>query len=181
MSRLETVDRNNTSDKTGRLLDGVEKKLGMLPNMIATMAHSESVLQSYLSFSQSLSTGVIPPTLREQIALTVAESNQCGYCLAAHSAIGASVGLTGDELSDARLAASLDRKTEAALRFARRIVLSQGGVSDEDVAAVRDAGYGDEEIAEIIGHVALNTFTNYFNRVADTSIDFPRVPELTTS
>jgi uncharacterized peroxidase-related enzyme len=181
MTRIQPIDPAAASAKTQKLLEGVEKKLGMLPNVIATLAHSDAAAQAYLSFSQVLSGGAIPAQLREQIALAVAQFNGCGYCIAAHSAIGSSIGLSEDEIRDARTATSLDRKTEAALKFARRVVHERGGVSDADVAAVRSAGFTDAEIVELIAHVVLNTFTNYINRTAQTEIDFPPVAELINS
>lgn len=181
MPRIQPIDRTTAPAKTQQLLDGVEKKLGMLPNLIATMAQSPAIVQAYLSFSQALSGGAIPGQLREQIALTVGQANQCGYCLAAHSAVGSSLGLSEDEIRDARTATSTDRKKEAALRFARRMVDTRGFVSDEDLEEVRSAGYGEPEIAELIGNVAFNIFTNYFNHVAHTEVDFPAVPEVSTA
>ena len=101
--------------------------------------------------------------------------------MAAHSAIGSSVGLSDDDIRDARTGAAPNRQTEAALQFARRIVEKQGLLSDADLADVRGAGYSDEEIAELIGHVALTQFTNYFNHIAETEVDFPVVAELVAS
>ena len=150
----------------------------MVPNLIATLAQSPAAAQAYLGFSQPLAGGVIPAQLREQLALTVSEANQCGYCLAAHSAIGASVGLSDDQLRDARTASSPDRKTEVALKFARRTVDAKGFVSDSDITEMRDAGYDDEAIVEVVAHVALTIFTNYFNQVAQTDIDFAEVDKL---
>lgn len=181
MPRIQPIDRTTAPAKTQQLLDGVEKKLGMMPNLIATMAQSPALAQAYLSFSQALSGGAIPAQLRERIALTVGQANQCGYCLAAHSAVGSSLGLSDDEIRDARTATSPDRKTEAALQFARQIVETRGFVSDEDLEEIRSAGYGELEIAELIGHVAFNIFTNYFNHVAETAVDFPPVPEVISS
>lgn len=178
MPRIEPVDRRTAPESTQKLLAGVEKKLGMVPNLIATLAQSPAAAQAYLGFSQALSGGVISPQLREQIALAVGEANQCGYCLAAHSAVGSSVGLSDDQLRDARTATSPDRKTEAALQFARRIVDKRGFVADADVEEMRTAGYQDQAIVEVVGHVALNLFTNYFNHVAETEIDFPEAETL---
>jgi uncharacterized peroxidase-related enzyme len=178
MPRIQPIDRNDAAEGTQKLLDGVEKKLGMMPNLIATMAQSSSLVQAYLSFSQALSNGAISAQLREQIALAVGQANQCGYCLAAHSAVGSSLGLSEDEIRDARTATSPDRKTEAALQFALRIVDQQGFVSDDDLEEIRSAGYSESEIAELIGHVGFNIFTNYFNHVAETKVDFPPVPEV---
>jgi len=108
----------------------------------------------------------------------VAYSNSCEYCLAAHTAIGGMLGLTPSQLEAAYTADSTDPRIAAALHFAQQVVQNQGHVSDEDVAEVRQAGYGDAEIAEIVGHVALNVLTNYFNTVAQTEVDFPRTGKL---
>jgi len=181
MPRIRPIDRASAPAETQEMLDGVEKKLGAVPNVIATLAQSPASLQAYLRFSQLLSGGVVSARLREQIALAVSQANGCRYCLAAHSAIGSSLGISDDELRDARTATSPDRKTEAALRFTRRVVDQRGAVSESDVDAIRNGGYGDPEIVEIIAHVALNTFTNYLNATAQTEGDFPPVAELVGS
>ena len=116
--------------------------------------------------------------MREQLALDVGEANHCDYCVSAHSAIGKRVGLTEQEVLDSRRGASADPKTDVLLHFARTVTAKRGVVEDADIAAVRDAGYGDAEIAEVVAHVALNIFTNYFNNVAGTTIDFPKAPAL---
>ena len=107
--------------------------------------------------------------------MVVGETNNCEYCLAAHTALGKGAGLTEGETCDARRAEANDDKERTALQFARTIVHERGRVSDEDVQAVRQAGYDDGQIAEIVANVALNIFTNYFNHVAETEIDFPMV------
>ena len=175
MPRIPTVDRAEVPSQTQNLLDGVEKKLGMLPNMIAAMAQSPAAVQGYLGLSQALAGGLLPPRLREQIALTVSQYNGCNYCLAAHSAIGGSLGLSSDEVSDSRNGSSPNRKTEAALQFARLLVENRGSISDEQFATARAAGYSGAELTEIIAQVALHTFTNYFNKTAQSVVDFPRV------
>jgi AhpD family alkylhydroperoxidase len=126
----------------------------------------------YLSFSTALGGGALGAKLREQIALAVAEANGCEYCLAAHSTIGKMVGLSNADVVASRQGRSSDPKAAAALAFARAVLDRRGDVSDADLRAVREAGHGDGEIAEILAHVALNVFTNYFNRFARTNIDF---------
>jgi len=175
MSRIPPVDRNTTDDSIRRTFDAVQQQLGVVPNMIRTMAQSPPVLDGYLGFGAALRRGRLPVPLQEQIAVTVAESNLCDYCLSAHTALGRRAGLSDQQLSAAREGRASDPKAEAALVFARAILEHRGGVSDRDFAAVRAAGYSDGEIAEMITHVAVNVFTNYFNRAADTEIDFPAV------
>ena len=178
MPRIKPVQVETASKATQTLLDGVQKKLGMVPNLIATLAQSPAAAQAYLGFSQPLAGGVVSPQLREQLALAVSEANECSYCLAAHSAIGSSVGLSDDQLRDARSGSSLDRKTDVVLGFARRIVETQGFVSDDDITQMQDTGYDDGAIVEVVAHVALAIFTNYFNHVAETDVDFPEVDKL---
>jgi uncharacterized peroxidase-related enzyme len=178
MARIQPINRRSADTKTSTLLNVVEKQMGTLPNMISTMANSLPVAQAYLGFYQQLSAGILPAALREQISLAVSEANQCDYCLSAHSFFGRKLGLNETDVLDARHGTAVDEKTHAALAFARKIVQDRGHVSDDDVAEVRRAGYSDGEIAEIVANVALNTFTNYFNRVADTDIDFPAVHSL---
>src|SRR5207237_5180313 len=110
------------------------------------------------------------------MALGVAETNGCGYCLSAHTYIAKHVAhLSDQEIEESRRLSSADPKVDAALSFTQAVLDTRGGVSDADVEQVRAAGYSDGEIAEIIAHVALNVLTNYFNKVADTEVDFPRV------
>jgi uncharacterized peroxidase-related enzyme len=178
MERISPVDPQAAQGKAKDLLDAVKAKLGMVPNMTRAMAASPSVLEAYLGISGALSHGVLPARVREQLALAVGQVNHCDYCVSAHSAIGRRVGLSDQDVLDSRRGTSADPKADALLRFARVVVEKQGVVDDADVAAVRDAGYGDAEIAEVVAHVALNVFTNYFNNVAGTAIDFPRAPAL---
>jgi uncharacterized peroxidase-related enzyme len=181
MPRIQPVIASHADAKTGMLMNAVQQTMGTVPNMIATMAHSLPVTQAYLSFSQILAGGQLPTPMREQISLAVSEANQCDYCVAAHSFLGENAGLSEQELLDARHGTAYEDRTHAALTFARKIVQDRGHVSDEDLAEVRNAGFDDGEIAEIVANVALNIFTNYFNRVAEPEIDFPAVHSLETA
>ena len=178
MSRLQALDPAAATGKAHALLDGVRKKLGVVPNMMRTMAASPAVLEGYLGLSGALGSGMLPGKLREQIALAVAEANGCGYCLAAHSLLGSKAGLAEAEVVAARRGEALDTRAHAAIHFALAVVAARGGVTDAELERVRGAGFGDAEIAEIVAHVALNVLTNYLNRAAATEIDFPPVPPL---
>ncbi|MGO9959511.1 MAG: carboxymuconolactone decarboxylase family protein [Solirubrobacteraceae bacterium] len=176
MSRISPVDPATANAKAKPLLDAVQAKLGVTPNMMRTMAQSPAVLEGYLNLSGALSKASLGGALGELIALDVAEANRCGYCLSAHTYLGTNVAkLSGEQIEAARDADSTDAKTRAALQFARQINEQRGDVTDEQVRAVRAAGYDDAAIAEIVAHVALNVLTNYFNVAAQVEIDFPVV------
>lgn len=175
MSRLPAIRTEEATGKAKELLEGVQAKLKITPNMMRVMANSPAVLQGYLSFSGALAAGLLAPKLREEIALEVGEQNACEYCVSAHTALGKMAGLSDAEISAAREARSDSPRNRAALEFARRVVATQGRPTDADVAAVRSAGFSDGEVAEILAHVALNVFTNYFNNSAQVEIDFPKI------
>lgn len=175
MPRIQPIDLDQAQPKAKALLEGVHKSLGITPNIMATMAQSPATLEAYLGFGKALSGASISPQLREQIALTVAGENSCGYCASAHTAIGSKLGVNTDELAANLKGLSRNAKTEAALEFARQIVVERGWVSDDDLRNVREAGYTEGEITEIVATVAQNIFSNYFNHIADTDVDFPRV------
>ncbi|MDR4460299.1 MAG: carboxymuconolactone decarboxylase family protein [Nitrospirales bacterium] len=178
MPRLPAMNPNTATGQAQRLLNGVQSKLGFAPNIMRTMANSPSVLQGYLDFSGALSKGQLSSRFREQIALTVSEVNDCRYCLAAHSAIGRTVGLSEEAISDSRRGESPDAKEAAGLEFTRQVVSNRGQVTDGEVTKLRKAGFTDGEITEILANIALTLFTNYFNHVAGTEVDFPAASEL---
>ncbi len=173
MTRIKAIAPANATGKAKELLDAVQAKLGMVPNMASTMANAPVVLEGYLGLSGALAKGTLSAKVREQIALTVAERNHCGYCLAAHSTIGKMVGLTAEQMLDSRQGKAIDSKTDAVLRLAGSLVDHRGQASDGELEEARAAGLNDAMIAEIVANVALNIFTNYFNHVADPEIDFP--------
>jgi uncharacterized peroxidase-related enzyme len=175
MTRLDLVDPTTATGKARTLLDAVQSKLGRIPNMMRTMALSPAVLEGYLGLNTALAGGALNAPLRERIALAVAEANRCGYCLAAHSYFGKRAGLDAEARDQARQAEASDPKATAALSFVRTIVEQHGAISEDDLRRVREAGYGEGEIAEMIAQVALNIFTNYFNLIAQTEVDFPPV------
>jgi uncharacterized peroxidase-related enzyme len=175
MSRLHPVSPSNATGKEKELLDVVKSKLGIVPNMTRVMAASPVVLEAYLGFSGALASGLLDAKTREELALLTAQENHCNYCLSAHTAIGKMVGLNHDEIVASRVGNGTSPKTTAALAFAKRVLDTKGEISEADLATARSAGFSEGEIAEIIAHVALNVFTNYFNVATDVDIDFPKV------
>ncbi len=175
MTRLTPIDPARAEGKAKALLDGVQKTLGMTPNLMRTLANSPAALEAYLSFGQALGKGNLDAKTREAIALTVAGQNGCDYCASAHTAVGGLLSVSPEELHANLEGRSGDPKLAAILRFAHAVVAKQGWVSDADLADVRAAGLGNREIIEIVASVAANIFTNYFNHVAGTEVDFPLV------
>ena len=173
MARISPT--SNPDAKAEDALDKVREKLGKVPNIFATFAHSPAALEGYLSFSGALEDTKLSGPLKEQIALTCAGYNGCDYCASAHTLMGGKAGLSDDALDQALKGKASDAKEQAALTFATAILDKRGKISDDDMKAIHDAGYGDQEVIEIVAAVALNIYTNYFNEVVNTDVDFPKV------
>ena len=178
MSRFKTISPESATGKAQELLEVVNANLGMVPNMMRAMANAPAVLDGYLNLSGSLGKGTLSAKTREQLALAIGQANQCDYCVAAHSAIGKTAGLTAEQIRDSRLGTAVDSKVDALIRFARKVVDTRGRVTDGDIEDVHEAGFDDGAVAEVVAQVALNIFTNYFNQVAGTDLDFPKAPAL---
>ena len=180
MTRLQALDPKEATGRSKELFEGIQAKLGMVPNMMKTMGNSSVVLEGYLNLSDILGKGSLGGKLGELLALTVAEANGCNYCLSAHSFIGEKlVGIDTATLQSAREGINSDPKVAAALQFAKTLIAKNGRVAEEDVETVKAAGYSEGEVGEIVANVALNIFTNYFNNTANTDIDFPVVEAAT--
>lgn len=173
MTRIAPVAPERTDTRTAATLKAVKTKLGVLPNLITTLAHAPAALNGYLQLGEAIAGGKLSARQRELIAIALAEENACQYCLSAHAAIGRGVGLTAQEIERAREGAALNPLDDAVTAFAVKVVRARGGVGDADLEAVRKAGADDGLIVEIVANVALNVLTNYLNRVAGTEVDFP--------
>ena len=175
MARISAVDPATASGEAKTLLDAVQAKLGMTPNFLRVLAHSPAALGSFLGLYAIAEQGSLDVQTRERIALALAEQNSCEYCLSAHTAIGRGAGLTGDEMEANRKGTSQDAKAAAAVSFARALVEHKGEVTNAEIEAVHQAGYGEAEIVEIIVHVGMNLLTNILGKASRVEIDFPRV------
>ncbi len=174
MSRISIPTVDQSPDAAKPLLAAVQKQLGMVPNMMKLVGHSPAALEGYLSLNGALAKGKLDAKSRERIALAGAEFNGCNYCLSAHDYLGRHVAkLSGDEIQAARDGRSEDARADAALRFALQVAQTRGQVLDADLATLRNAGFDDAGVIEIVVTVALNVLTNYVNNVAHTDIDFP--------
>lgn len=175
MSRVTLIDPANATGQTLEQLTQIKSAFGTVPNMFKAAANSQAALASMWGSFGALSGGRLDTKLGEQIAVAIADRNNCNYCLAAHTGLGRKAGATLDEMAQAQAGRSADPRTAAALTFATRIVDNRGSIQTSDVNALRFAGFDDEDIVEILAHVALNLFTNYLNVALDVPVDFPEV------
>jgi len=173
MSRLTAVKTNGATSELKRSLKTSRLKLTEAPRFLQVMANSPASLRAYIRADAALVRGQLTPRQREQVALAVAEINGSSYSLSAHYDTGKRLGLTDHEMQLARNATAVDPKADTMLRFTQAVVLQRGEISDDDFHALRKAGFTDAQIVEIVANIALNIFSNYFNSVARTEVDFP--------
>jgi uncharacterized peroxidase-related enzyme len=158
------------------ILDAVHKQLRFVPNLHRLMSISPNVLTGFVGLQSSLAKTLDIKT-RDTIALAVSEMNGCGYCIAAHSYVATNFArMSPEEIALNRQGQSHDEKRAAAAAFAQSLMKARGKVSDADLQAVRDAGYSDAQIIEMVALSAQFLLTNFINNVAQTDIDFPAVP-----
>jgi len=174
MPRLRRLEKGQGTPQANDLLTDLEGKKKLF-NIFRGMANSPAVLDAYLKFSGAMGNAKLDAKTREAVALAVGQANRCEYCLSAHTAIGKGAGLDDATIKDIRQGRPKDRKMQGAVTLARTIVEKRGNVNDQDVKAARDAGLDDAEVAETVAAVALNIFTNYFNHLNQTEVDFPKV------
>lgn len=178
MTRIASINPEHATGRTKELLEATNQQLGRVPNLYRSMAQSPAALEGYLSFRSALGRGLLSLQMRERIALLTAAINDCGYCVSAHTFRGAKAGISETDMASTQRAYSDVPKDAAALQFVDTLVRHHGLVSDVDFAKVKSQGWTDEEIGEMVAHVALNVFSNYFNQVAKPELDFPSVEVL---
>jgi uncharacterized peroxidase-related enzyme len=175
MARIEPIQLAQATGEARELLQGVERQLGKVPNVFKVMALSPPILKGYLEMSRSVTDAGLDPGLREQIAVAVAGINRCDYCASAHTAVGKKRGVSAPELDINLQARSENIKTGAVFGLVKAILNRKGEVTDVEIDALRDAGFSDRQLVELIIYIGLSATANYLNKIARTEIDFPLV------
>ena len=175
MARTAALNMEQVPDESKPTVGAFTKNIGFTPNMMATFAQSPIAFNAWATLLGSLSKALDVKT-RDSIGLAVSEVNGCNYCLTVHSFTAEHMAkLPADEIILARKGHAADPKRDAAVQFARKVIETRGHVSDADLKAVRDAGYTDANVMEIVALVAMYSLTNFFNNVFDPEKDFPTV------
>jgi uncharacterized peroxidase-related enzyme len=170
-NRIQPVDSDHATGAMARLFAEIRTKFALVPNLFRVLAHAPVALEGLIGLTAALAGGALGDRTREQLALAVAESNLCHYCLSAHTAMAAKIGLSRAEIDDAIRASAANLRTDAILKLGRSMVVQRGELTDEDLARARAAGVSDGEIVETVANVALNIFENYMSHVARVPID----------
>jgi uncharacterized peroxidase-related enzyme len=176
MTRINLLTAETAPEGSKEILNGFQQKMGKVINIFKVMANAPAALKAYLGISGALEEKVLDNAIAERIGLALASVNGCEYCTSAHSYL-AKGALSDEEIVNARKGKSDDAKAQAALDFAVTVMKNAGKVSDEELEKVKNTGFTNGEILEIIVVVTLNFFTNAINNVAQTTVDFPKIKE----
>lgn len=178
MPRLKTISPEQAEGKTQELFQAAQKALGRVPNIFQGLGNSPAALKAYMSMDEALAGGNLTEAQRHVVYLAVSEKNTCEYCLAAHTELGRKAGLSEEDMLAVRRRKPQNPKHKALVDLTLAIMDRRGSVSDEALDAFRKAGFDDGHIAEVVGMIAESTFSNYFNHVYQTELDFPKAPSV---
>jgi AhpD family alkylhydroperoxidase len=175
MSRLFTQPVSEATGHAAQLFTAIKGAIGKVPNAYAGVGSNSPVaLEAALNLDAALRKSSLSAREIEVVKLAVSQDAQCDYCLAAHTLMGGKAGLSADAISDVRHGrASGDASIDALAKFVHTVVTTSGDVPAEVVIAVKQAGYSDAQIVDTLLAVTSITFTNLFNRVNVTTLDFP--------
>lgn len=175
MGRIALITPDIATHEQHTLLHSLNRLNGYVPNLLRIVANSPAVLRALIGLQSLAREGSLDLPTRERIAIALAQKNGSAYCLAAHTQLGSQAGLNGAEMESNRLGDSHDARAAVAVRFACRLIEQRGDLDDAEFRAMRDAGYSDAEIIEVISHAGLNFLSNLISKASRVDIDFPLV------
>ena len=177
MPTIHVPTREEVNPTNQAIFDSLQKGLGMVPNLYATFAHSETALASYMAFQNAKSS--VSGKAREVVNLVVSQVNECEYCLAAHTMLGKMNGFTEAQIIEIRHGhASFDAKFDALARLTKGITQSRGHTDPALVDAFFAAGWTKENLVDAIVVIGDKTVSNYLHSTTKIPVDFPAAPKL---
>ncbi len=177
MTTIHVPTRDDVSPANQAIFDKLKGQLGFVPNLYATLAHSEHALGNYLAFQSGKSS--LSAKAREVVNLVVSQVNGCAYCLAAHSALGQMVGFTQEQVIEIRKGgAAFDAKLDALAKLVKNIASERGHADPARVQAFFDAGWTTENLVDAIVVIGDKTVTNYLHATTQIPVDFPAAPAI---
>lgn len=178
MKHLEILQQEQVGPEAQEIFEGLKKKIGKVPNLYGTWAHSPVAFKAILELEKALDSGFFGPKEIQAMELVISEVNQCHYCVDAHTIVGKMVGFSEDETLEIRAASIQDEKLRALTQLTREITLKRGRPDDQYVERFFEAGYSKQALVELVAYVGFMTFNNYLNNLTEVPIDFPKAKSL---
>lgn len=154
------------------ILDAVQKSYGFMPNLFRVMAEAPVAGEAYKTVMDIFEKSSLSHTEQQTVLLSASFTNQCDYCMAAHTTIAGMQNIPENIVEALRTGIPLpDPKLDALAVLTRSIVESRGWPAEDVKKAFFAAGYGAREYLEVIVGVSVKTLSNYINHAADTPLD----------
>jgi alkylhydroperoxidase family enzyme len=171
-SRFHIHDELTAPERSLPILKGALSTGGQVSNFLGVLAGSPAVLRAYARFRSELRHGTLPLKTQQRIALAVAEYDGSDYWLATLQRTARDAGLGIDEIARARRFESGDPREEVLLRYVRTLLDADGATPKVHfLEEVREADWSDEQILEVVAHVALARFNGLVARASDVPRD----------
>ncbi len=178
MREIVVPTRDRVDEKAQKIFDGLNAKLGKVPNIYAVTGYSSEALEDHMEQTNKVGKGSFSIKEKEAIRLAVSEANGCSYCVAAHTAIAQMNGFSDEDALSFRNLSSSHPKLFALTALAANIVESKGKPSQSNLDNFFDQGFGEKELVDLVAVILDVTFTNYIHGITKVPIDFPEVPSL---
>ncbi len=176
MKNFTVPTREEVAPANRAIFDNLNKALGFVPNLYATIAYSENGLGKYLAYQNAKTT--LSNKEKEAVNLIVSQVNGCIYCLSAHTVIGKMNGFNDDQLLDIRKGNVNDAKLNALVQLAADITRKRGNVDAVLVDNYFAQGYTNENLVDLILQISDKTAMNYLHNLTKVPVDFPLAPSL---
>ncbi|RYJ44224.1 carboxymuconolactone decarboxylase family protein [Flavobacterium beibuense] len=178
MKTISVPAKEQVSEQSQAIFDAIQKKIGKVPNLYATIGYSASALKGLLDFEQAFAGTAFSPVEKEAINLVVSQVNECDYCLAAHTMLAGMKGVAQEEILHFRQGRAEDGKLASVLQLAQSIAANKGNAPENLKEDFFSHGYDEAALIELIGLITARTFTNYAYSVTRIPVDFPAAPKL---
>lgn len=178
MKKVNVPTREEVDQNTRQMFDQIQRNMGKIPNLYATIGHSGSALKGFLAFEAAMADSAFSPKEKEAIALVVSQVNSCDYCLAAHTMLAGMKGLKKEDTIEIRTGHFSEQKLNALVELAKAVTQNKGKVEPSILEAFFKVGYNERALIELMALIALRVFTNYVFAATEIPIDFPLADQL---
>lgn len=172
MRMFTNHDEKSAPEKSAKMLEKIKEKYGFVPNVMALMANSPAMLETYLEIGGRLENSGLSQIELNALYLAISVENRCEYCVAAHTSVCKMLKMSNDQIRAIREGQDVeDKKLSKLISFARKLVNKRGFVNDSDVKDFLGVGYSKEDILNVILAVSMKTLSNYLNHISGTELD----------
>lgn len=178
MKQINVPTRDQVDAKANAIFDNLEKNLGMVPNLYATIGYASDILEGYLQYASIVGNTSFSKKEIEAIKLAVSEVNECEYCKAAHTALAQMNGFTKEDTISIRSGVIGDQKLDVIINLAQEIAIKKGRVNESSKDQFFQQGFTEAAFVELIAVVNVVSFTNFIHNATQVPVDFPAAPPL---